>query len=386
MALLRGAVELARTNDSVVYAATVDHGLRPEAREEAAWVAQVCADLGVQHKVLKIPDLPHGTALPARARDARYRALSDWAATFKNLPVLLGHTRDDVAETFLMRIARGAGTTGLAQMAHEFDRHGVRYWRPLLQLTRPTLRSWLEEQGQTWVNDPTNDDDAYDRVKMRNLLPLLAETGLSVDKLASAAGKIRDAETALDESTLDILNVAVVLEAGDAVLDLSKFHASSFERRRRVIMALLRWVGGKAYDPRGTEQWRLLQIVGRVEGPKNVTRTLSGVLITRKDDEFVRFSREFNAVKDTQTPCGEIWDNRWALEGPHAPNLTVRALGEHIKDVAGWRETGLPRASLMATPAVFDGETLISAPIAGLQNGFNARIVADFTSFLRGID
>ena len=192
---------------------------------------------------------------------------------------------------------------------------------------------------------------------------------------------IRAAQTALDEDTHDILRRAVTISGGDAIVDLTKLPTPAFERRRRVIMALLRWVGGKPYDPRGAEQWRLLQVLGRSEGPKNVTRTLSGVVMTRGGDPTVRFAREYDPVKTLETPSDARWD-RWVIEGPHSPNLTIRALGEHIKEIPEWRDTGIPRASLMATPAVFDGETLISAPVAGLQNGFNARIVTDFHSFL----
>jgi tRNA(Ile)-lysidine synthase len=96
----------------------------------------------------------------------------------------------------------------------------------------------------------------------------------------------------------------------------------------------------------------------------------------------LRFAREYNAVKDHAVPLGEIWDGRWQVVGPATKGAMVRALGESLKDVPDWRATGRPRSSLMASPAVFRGDWLIAAPVAGLQNGFQARIVADFSSFL----
>ena len=109
--------------------------------------------------------------------------------------------------------------------------------------------------------------------------------------------------------------------------------------------------------------------------------TLAGCSISQ-EKKTIRFSREYNAVKDEIAQLGEIWDNRWNVVGAKAAGLTVKALGEAIVEIPDWRDIGLPRASLMSSPAVFDGETLVSAPIAGFHNGFEAKLVTDFSSFL----
>ncbi len=79
-----------------------------------------------------------------------------------------------------------------------------------------------------------------------------------------------------------------------------------------------------------------------------------------------------------------VWDGRWYLEGPHAADLKIRALGEAVKDCPDWRETGMPRASLLSSPAVWRGDTLVAAPVAGLSNGWAAKApaVAEFTEAL----
>ena len=182
VALLRAAVELAQAEGGVVRAATVDHGLRSEAKDEAVWVADLCATLDVDHTTLTVPDLATGAALQARAREARYAALIGWAKGFKGVPLLLGHTRNDVAETFLMRLARGAGTAGLAEMQGDFTRGGVQFGRPLLRQSREDLQGWLRSLDQTWIEDPGNEDPTFDRVKVRRMLPQLDQIGLSVDQ------------------------------------------------------------------------------------------------------------------------------------------------------------------------------------------------------------
>ena len=88
-------------------------------------------------------------------------------------------------------------------------------------------------------------------------------------------------------------------------------------------------------------------------------------------------------MKDLSGPTDRPWDGRWVLEGPHGPDLEIRALGAAVKDTP-WRETGLPRASLMASPAVWRDGALVAAPVAGLENGWRASATArgTFAEFL----
>ena len=82
------------------------------------------------------------------------------------------------------------------------------------------------------------------------------------------------------------------------------------------------------------------------------------------------------------TATDALWDTRWRLEGPHAPDLEVRALGESVSTLPDWRETGLPRLTLMASPAVWRGDLLVAVPLVGYNRDWSVQIVADFTSFL----
>ncbi len=89
-------------------------------------------------------------------------------------------------------------------------------------------------------------------------------------------------------------------------------------------------------------------------------------------------------MAETRAPTDRAWDGRWTLEGPHDPALHLAALGEAVRDCPGWRETGMPRASLLATPAVWSGERLVAAPVAGLGGGWTARVpdLSHFAAFL----
>jgi tRNA(Ile)-lysidine synthase len=117
--------------------------------------------------------------------------------------------------------------------------------------------------------------------------------------------------------------------------------------------------------------------------------TFAGCMVTRRSNEDgvgsdLRFSREFNVVKDLVTATDALWDGRWALDGPHDPVFEVRALGEALSDCPDWRETGIPRSSLLASPAIWYKNELISAPLAGFSNGWTAKATGrgNFADFL----
>jgi tRNA(Ile)-lysidine synthase len=191
-----------------VVAATVDHGLRPEAAKEAAFVHRLCERLGVPHDILTRPDgTPPVGNLQEWARWLRYFLLQFWSAsgTFRSdRPwraewVAVAHQQDDVVETFLMRARRGAGVRGLAAMRRTRPLcegiPGPALVRPLLGWSRTELADIVATAGLSAVEDASNSDARYDRARMRALLAESDE--LPAARLALAASNLRHAEDAL---------------------------------------------------------------------------------------------------------------------------------------------------------------------------------------------
>ena len=182
-----------------VYAATVDHGLRPEGASEARLVAGICERLAVPHEILD-PNWPAPPCsnVPAKAREARYWALSSWAARNQVPWISTGHHLDDQAETLLMRLGRGAGVSGLAGIRSVNEWLGQRkdgVVRALLGWRKAELVGIVQAAGLTAVNDPTNDSDTLDRTHVRRLLA--AGQWLDPARIASSAAHLADAEEAL---------------------------------------------------------------------------------------------------------------------------------------------------------------------------------------------
>jgi tRNA(Ile)-lysidine synthase len=179
-----------------VEAATVDHGLRPESADEAAMVAAVCAKLGIPHAALKVA-LAEGN-LQAEARTARYAALAGWMAERGLAALATAHHADDQAETLLLRLNRGSGVAGLAGVRAKGQVPGTRLplLRPLLGWRRAELGGVVAQAGIAAAQDPSNDAERFDRVRIRKALA--TADWLDIDALAASAGHLADADAALD--------------------------------------------------------------------------------------------------------------------------------------------------------------------------------------------
>jgi len=180
---------------------TVDHGLRPEAAREAREVKRLAAELGLAHRTLRWRGAKPKTGLPAAAREARYRLLVQAARSAGASHVLTAHTRDDQAETLLMRLVRGSGLAGLSAMARLTPRDGIVLARPLLDVPKAQLIATLKRAKIGFADDPTNRDTAFTRPRLRALLPQLAAEGGDARSLARLAGRLARANAAVEVLT-----------------------------------------------------------------------------------------------------------------------------------------------------------------------------------------
>ncbi len=353
-----------------LHVATVDHRLRPEAAAEALGVAALCAKLGVPHEVL-VWDTPEFKGnLQKAARDARRDLLAGWAKRRGLQDIALGHTLDDQAETVLMRLARGSGVDGLAGMAARRCEGGLCWHRPLLAVARAELRAYLLSAGVGWVDDPSNDDLKYDRVKARRALEILAPLGVNASGLARTAAHMRRARSALEEAVLAFATQNVRVSAAGELVIATLEHTPR-EVQLRLLAAALGWVSGAGYRPRFAALEGLLHscLHEAVFG-----KTLHGCQITRRKNEIV-INREL-AATPPPGPVGPRWDGRWEVNLKDTYNLQIRALGEDgLHCCTQWRDSGHSRTALLASPSVWRGGCLQLAPLAlfGHNSGIKLR-------------
>jgi tRNA(Ile)-lysidine synthase len=181
-----------------ILVATVDHGLRLEAADEAAFVAGEASALNLPHRTLLWTGEKPKAGIQEAARKARYGLLVAHAREVGASHLVTAHNLDDQAETVLMRLSRGSGLSGLSGMRRETDRQGIRHVRPLLDLPKSLLLESCRARDWRFVVDPSNADERYARVRWRRLMPLLAEEGLTAGRLTRLAERAAQADEALD--------------------------------------------------------------------------------------------------------------------------------------------------------------------------------------------
>lgn len=182
-------------------AVTVDHGLRAGAAAEARAVKRLARTLEVDHRTLRWTGPKPKAGLPAAARTARYRLLAKAARQGGATHILTAHTRDDQAETLLMRMLRGSGIAGLAAMARQSERDGVWLARPFLDVSKSQLIATLEKAKVGFADDPTNRDPHFTRPRLRALMPALAAEGGNPSNLARLATRLARANAAVEVLT-----------------------------------------------------------------------------------------------------------------------------------------------------------------------------------------
>lgn len=260
----------------------VDHGLREGSAREAKRVRDWAKRAGFAAEVLTWKGARKSdTAIEERARDARYRLLGAWCRKHRVKNLMVAHTREDQAETFLLRLARGSGVDGLASMRMKsalplagFD--SVTLYRPLLGITRSDLRDDLKRRGIAWLEDPMNADPRFARVRMRGLLPLLEDAGIAVSRIAEAAGHLARAREALEGATEAFLAAHARIGRDSALLDRAALNAAHPEIALRALSAILTRLSGAPYRPRFE---RLESLFAALGAERFSARTLAGCRI-----------------------------------------------------------------------------------------------------------
>ncbi|PPB80612.1 tRNA(Ile)-lysidine synthase [Albidovulum inexpectatum] len=386
LALLLAAVDWARERGAELRAVTVDHALRPESRHEAEQVARICAGLDVAHDLLT---WNHGAIrgnLQQAAREARYALIAGWARANGVQAVALGHTATDQAETLLMGLSRAAGIDGLSGMRPAWEEAGVLWLRPFLTVTRQDLRAFLRQRGQDWVDDPSNEDARFARVRARQILNALQPLGISEASLARVAENLARAREVVVRTTARAAADILTERAGALFFHRRALIELPSEVTRRILSSALMWLSGASYPPRAAEIERLT--VAIADGG---AATLAGCRVAPMapndigDMLVARELRVLSGQVQALEPGWEgAWDRRWRLKAPDGADvsgLRVRAVGpEGLRQCPEWRDTGLPRAALIVTPAVWRKEHLVAAPVAGRPAGWTAEIVAPFAA------
>lgn len=301
---------------------TVDHRLRKGSRAEAEGVVEVARARGLDARILTwVGPRPTGD-IEAAARAARYRLLFGACRELGATCLAVAHHRDDIAETFLLRLKRGSGVFGLAAMRPVLKvGDDVTMVRPFLSIPRSRLAATTAAAKLAPFLDPMNDDPRFDRVRIRRLL---ASAEIDTATIVATAVRLAAAADAIDAAATALL--ADVDAFGVVRLTPAAFADAPQEVRLRALVRILLAVGGEEYPPRHE---RLLGLADAMLGrPERLKRTLAGTIVELRGGRF-SFTRE--AGRDglptiaLKRGAGIVWDHRYAVavanEAPAGVNV-----------------------------------------------------------------
>jgi tRNA(Ile)-lysidine synthase len=293
MALMGLVAHWARhhTDAPIISVATVDHGFRAEARDEVQFVARIAASLGLTcHQLRREGPVPE-TGLQEMAREARYALLDECAQAIGADGIVTAHHADDQAETIVMRLCHGSGPAGLAGMRAKAERKGAILLRPFLSVPHGRLVASLAALDLPSLEDPSNADRRFERVRIRQLATSLEALGLSRTRLLALGRRAARADEALDHAAeaawqRHVLSSEAGLVFGPALL------AEPLELVIRVLgKALARLGSGRAVRYERLEDLaEALSAAGAGQEP--LGRTLGGMVIQRDQNGLIRLFTE----------------------------------------------------------------------------------------------
>jgi tRNA(Ile)-lysidine synthase len=382
MALTLLAAQWASARKGRAIALTVDHGLRPESGPEARSVGRWLRARGIAHRILTWTGPKPRTGIQAAAREARYRLLRGWCRRHHVLHVLVAHTIEDQAETFLLRLERGSGVDGLAGMPAVTEGPQLRLLRPLLTVPKARLIATLRARHQEWIEDPSNRDESFARVRIRAMLSGPAATASGRRHISAAARAMGAARSANEQAVAECLTRAASPHpAGYIELDAGALSAAPPHVAARALTRCLMAVSGAQYAPRGEKLARLL---GDVMGRNAFrARTLGGCRIVPHGGR-IMICREWAKAESCAAPvAGEpvLWDRRFLVrlkpKRGRAARCRLGPLGEKgwnevVKYAPGLRHCGVPAAVRPSLPALFDRQGVFAVPHLGFARSKTA--------------
>lgn len=355
---------------SMIRALVIDHGLRPESAEEAAVTVRRLEAMGIPSRAERLTAPAPQTGIQAWARQERYKAL--WRDAIKDhATIITAHHADDQAETVLMRLARGSGLKGLGGIPKDSQFYGVRILRPFLDCPGHVLRDYLSRQKITPIDDPSNHNRKFERVRWRQDQSLLEESGFSRENLLRLSKASQDIHRHLTAHLTPLNGVGFALlssglSSGMGWIDRDVLTGLPKLLQDHVLKVMMKGLGGGQHLPPSEAMDRLL---AWVKAPDSARRTLGGLEFTPKQQKIWIYPEAERPWPECDLTAGDhVIDGRWHLRLSHPARVMplghqgfaalkrhpkVARLGLQAPARAYWR---WPKLQIATNSTVFKGD------------------------------
>lgn len=325
MSLLYLTHKWALKQDIEIVALTVNHNLRPESLNEAMLIHSWLKQDNIKHHILTWSrDQDVLNNIQAKAREARYKLLSDWCLEHNFTNLLIGHHLNDQIETFFQRLFRGSGIDGLSCMDFVSNYNKINLYRPLLNIKKKELEDYLKFLGKDWVQDPSNQNIKFSRTIIRKILnsdilnKVTPNKNIFEKRIMQTIKHMQSARDFINlELSKHIKDIVKVEESGYAIIALNKLQNLHQEISKRILIKVLSIVGGKIYKPRLEGLVRITDLIFDNKINQK-TMTLNGCQIIIDNDNLL-ILREIDRTLISQTIDLKknntiYWDNKFIID------------------------------------------------------------------------
>ncbi len=352
----------------------VNHNLRSGSVAEIQRLKSWLNKYKINYKVFNWLGKKPKTGIQEIARSVRLRMLTEWCLKKGVLHLCLAHNLNDQAETFLIRLSRGSAVYGLSAMAPISVYKHVRFLRPFLFIEKERIIFTLRQMQQDWIEDPSNVNTTFQRVRMRNISSILDKEGIGNNRLSETSKNLGRAKAAILDNVSGLAAESVsIYPEGYVTLDREKFLQAPEEIRLRLLSHIFMCVSGKEFPPRLKNLERVDKLLHR---PKSIIgSTLHGCQIESLKkptlNNQVGFFREAASVWDKKTLLNKqafIWDNRFHVScdikstGIYCAKLGTAGLQQVSKFIPKKGMETIPQKVKLTLPALWKGRRLMSVP------------------------
>lgn len=314
MGLMLIANKWSKLNNSIITALTVDHGLRKKSSDEAKYVSKICSNYRIEHRILVWKGEKPKSNIELKARENRYRLMSEYCIHNSIKYLLVAHHLEDQAETFFIRLFRGSGIDGLSSMDNMISIYDLNIIRPFLGIHKNQIKQYLIENNIKWIEDSSNQDEKFLRNKIRNFLESFDNTEEIVDRINFAIYEISKIKNIINKQVEKIRNKSINFDPfGSCLIDKKKLMKEDEELALKILAQISMKISGKIYKPRLEKLKRLLNHIKTIYKLKY---TFYGCIFERYNDNLIIAYREYNSIgKDIKLTFNKeiIWDNRFKI-------------------------------------------------------------------------
>lgn len=308
-------------------AITIDHNLRKESSQEAKTTAKLLAQHKISHHILKWEGIKPKANIQNKARKARYELLTNFCKENKIEDLFVAHHKEDLAETFLINLERGSGLDGLSAIKMISTKNNIKIIRPLLNISQTQLIEYLKQKNIKWINDPSNSNEKYKRVKIRNII---GSDNLLIDRINIAANHLRMVKNFVDKKILETQkNIVKIYDFGVTSIDIEQlFKLDEFESMT-IITQILQKTGGNIYKPRYKN---LSLLIIDLQNKEFKSKTFMNCQIQLHKNHLL-ISKEPKIIQKIESKGNKeiIFDSRFHITLPDIlilEKITIEALGK----------------------------------------------------------